>query len=103
MSGSQRVVLTPAAEVDAEDHRDWYRRERADRPDLLELFDERLLDALDAVGRNPEAFAADPTGCRHVRFRRMPYSAFFRIEPEQSVVFAVLHDKQDPKTWRSRL
>ena len=95
--------LTPAADADVIGIEDWYNTERPDRPDLLRRFDRALLKALNSIANNPEAFAADQTGTRHVRLKGVPYAAFVKLNSDgMAVVFAITHDKQDPKVWQSR-
>ena len=103
MIGPVPVRVKPVAEADIDGHRAWYLSAPVNRPDLLVRYDAALIRALAAIGRNPEAFAADASGTRHVRLGDVPYAAYFKLEAGEAIVIAVMHERQNPATWQSRV
>ena len=74
----------------------WYEEQR------LRLGEELLaaVDAsFDAIEESPEMFARVHGEVRRAMVSRFPYAVFYRVEPEQVVVLAVLHTARDPKLW----
>ena len=53
----------------------------------------------DAIERYPEMFAPIHGEVRRALVSRFPYAVFYRVEPLQAVVLAVLHTARDPKLW----
>jgi plasmid stabilization system protein ParE len=64
---------------------------------------EQFLAAVDsvfeAIERYPEMFAPIHGAVRRALVSRFPYAVFYRVEPRQAVVLAVLHTARDPKLW----
>jgi toxin ParE1/3/4 len=96
---SSRVRLRPEAELDAVGAASWYEEKRAG---LGHAFLAALDEALQRVGSSPQHFPQLQDGVRRARLRRFPYGVYFVLEPERSVVIAVLHLHRDPDLWRAR-
>jgi len=59
--------------------------------------------SLDAIERFPEMFVVVHGDVRRAVVAKFPYAVFYRVEPRQIVVLAVLHTARDPRVWpRSR-
>jgi len=91
--------LTPAAEADVKGVFAWY----GDRgPDLGDQFVQALDQCLDAIERNPLAFAIVHRDIRRALLRRFPYCVFYFVSGQEIVVLACVHGHRDPEVWKSR-
>lgn len=96
---STPVASTAEARDDIDDARDWYERQQPGRGDVS--LDELRLH-LDALAQNPQLYGLVS---RYVRAAPLPGSKFivyYRVEPSQVVVTAVLHASADPRKWQRR-
>lgn len=96
---SVRVVLRPEARAEFDDAFDWYERQW---PGLGVDFVAHVQEVFDEIGVRPAMYAEVFPGVHRATVRRIPYSVFYRVEPQQIVVPAVFHSKRDPKIWRER-
>ena len=66
----------------------------------------RFLLSLDAtiqsISRNPEAFPKVYKEFRRSLLRKFQYSIFYIIAGSKIMVFAVFHEKRNPKNWKKR-
>lgn len=76
-----------------------YRWYEAQRTGLGEQFLAAVDASFDAIGRFPEMFSAVHGDVRRAIVSRFPYAVFYRVEPRQVLVLAVLHTARDPKMW----
>lgn len=74
----------------------WYEERRAG---LGEEFLIAVDASFDAIERFPEMFVHVHGAVRRAIVSRFPYAVFYRIEPQQVVVLAVLHTARDPRLW----
>lgn len=93
------VSVTPAADRDLTEIRDWYQRQR---PGLEDQFTDAVDEAVAAIRRAPEAPVVLRGGVRRVTVLGFPHGVFYRVEPSQVTVLAVVHPKRDPRAWQSR-
>jgi len=96
---SRAVLLKPEARADVAAAARWYR-------DLEPQLARRFLSATGAaIQAAAEHATAHPIvdSPRRIRLRVFPYRVLYLVEPEQIVVFAVLHDKRDHRVWHERL
>lgn len=95
-----RVRLTEAAEVDLYEATAWY-AQRA--PSMSVAFLEAVNEVIDRIARNPLAFPEHLDDVRQVSLRRpFPYALWFVVQPDESVVIAALHHRQDRRVLRGR-
>ncbi len=91
--------LTPAAEADVKGVLAWY----GDRGhDLGDQFLQALDQCLDAIERNPLAFAIVHRDFRRALLHRFPYCVFYFASEQEIVVLACVHGHRDPEVWKSR-
>ena len=76
-----------AAEADVGDAFGWYREQR---PELGEAFLEALDQCVEAIERNPEAFAKVHAEIRRALLRRFPYCVYYIITAQEVVVLAFI-------------
>jgi plasmid stabilization system protein ParE len=93
------IVISPAAELDLAETRDWYDAIRAGLSRDFELaFDATLC----TIARHPEAFGTVSGGLRRALLQRFPHAVFYRLTPAAAQIVAVLHTNRDPRIWQSR-
>jgi plasmid stabilization system protein ParE len=91
--------LTPAAEADVKGVHAWFR----DRGhDLDDRFFQALDQCLDAIERNPFAFAVVHRDIRRALLRQFPYCIFYVVSGQEIVVLACIHGDRDSETWKNR-
>lgn len=74
----------------------WYEQQRIG---LGEQFLAAVNASFDAIEQFSEMFAPVHGDVRRAIVSRFPYAVFYRVEPGQIVVLAVLHTARDPKLW----
>lgn len=93
MSG--RVRFTEAAETDVDEASSWYATQR---PELSLAFLEAMNEVVDRIARAPLSFPVRLDDVRQANMpKRWPYSLWFVVEPDESIVIAALHQRRDPK------
>ncbi len=93
------IIITPAAEVDIAEARDWY---NSISPALAPDFRSALDDALGRVADHPNAYALVARGLRRAFLHRFPHGVFYRSQGEALQVIAVLHPSRSPQVWQAR-
>ncbi len=96
---SRRVRLTAAAEHDLEDAAQWYRQEA---PHVASSFRIAVREALLRIGDNPLLCAVVHRDLRRAIVHRFPYSILYRMQGEDALVVAIVHQARDPRVWRRR-
>lgn len=95
------VVLTPAAEQDVVRAQDGYEaRERG----LGNRFVRQVRDTLTRITQNPFQYqiVPDSFGSRRAPVRQFPWSVWYQVLPDESVVIGCLAHRQDPALARRR-
>jgi plasmid stabilization system protein ParE len=93
------VIISPAAELDLAQSRDWYESVRSGLSRDFELaFDA----ALCRIARNPQSYEKVGHGLRRALLHRFPHAIFYRERPNAVQVVAVLHPCRHPRIWQSR-
>ena len=94
-----RFVFRPRAAAQLREGRRWY----AAQAPGLELEVARAVEAaVEAVGRNPEAFPEVEPRIRRILLRRFPYGLYYAVESERIVVHACYHLRREPTGWHPR-
>lgn len=95
------VVLTPAAEQDIALAQDDYESREAG---LGNRFVEQVRITLTRIGQNPFQYQVVPDsfGSRRAPVRQFPWSVWYQVMPDESVVIGCLAHKQDPALARRR-
>ena len=92
-------ILTEAS-VDIKEYTTWY----SDiSPSLSIRFVSQLYDGFAKIVDNPNAWFNLARRVRRYKLPNFPYLILFFEEPGYIVVFAVIHEKRDPKKWKRRL
>ena len=96
----KRPLFRLVAAADLEEASLWY---EAQRPGLGREFLDAAEDALRRVISTPKGYAVVYRDRRRVLLGRFPYSLVYRLIDEEVVVVAVVHAKQSPRVWRTRM
>ena len=94
------VVLTASAKADVKGIARWYRRQR---PGHDRAFRSALGATLRSIGAMPETRQVIHSDARRATIEGFPHGVFYRLTPDQVVVFAVKHPSQHPSSWQSRM
>ncbi|MGL4461615.1 MAG: type II toxin-antitoxin system RelE/ParE family toxin [Planctomycetia bacterium] len=94
------MFVRGAAEQDLAEARDWYESQRTGLGfEFIADFQRSLVE----IERFPESFTPVRKTIRRLQMNRFPYVVFFQIQTERIEVFAVVHMRRRPNTWRSRM
>jgi len=93
---ASRLVFRRGAGRDLASAYGWYESQRTG---LGEQFLAAVNASFDLIAQFPEMFAAVHGDVRRAVVSRFPYAVFYRVEPRQVVVLAVLHTARDPGRW----
>ena len=95
------LELSDEAIADYESAVAWYEEQKTG---LGFDFSVRLSDCFEAIERAPETQRFLYENRRFAFVKQFPYKVYFFTDEAQLrvVVFAILHDKRDPKMWRKR-
>ena len=69
---------------------------------LGDEFLEQLRIRTTAIRENPEMYGVLRDNVRAAPLRRFPYVIYYRSDPSETVILAVLHGRRNPKIWGSR-
>lgn len=101
MSLEYPVIFTQAARAELVAAQDWYERE------VLGLggrFRQEVDAVVQRMSRNPRQFHLVLKTVRRALLRRFPYSLFFLIEEDDTLlVIACFHASRDPVRWQKRV
>ena len=86
------VRLSPQARRDIAQAAQYYEREREG---IGDKFVSRVGEAIERVEANPQGYALTYRQLRKCDLRKFPYSLWFEIRPDNSLVVACLHNKRD--------
>jgi len=93
---SRPFIVRPEAEQDLADAFAWYEGQAAGLGDEFL----RSVDAAFAlIQRHAAAYPVIYQDVRRGLVRRFPYGVFYVADVERTVVLAVSHMSQDPRTW----
>ncbi|HEY2952997.1 MAG TPA: type II toxin-antitoxin system RelE/ParE family toxin [Verrucomicrobiae bacterium] len=82
----------PLAKADIEREARWY---DAQNPGLGDEFADEVNRVLRVIGEQPLRYSIRFGDWRRANLRRFPHAVFYQFFGDQTVIFAVLHAKQD--------
>jgi toxin ParE2 len=92
-------ILTEASQ-DVKEITIWYRNiSRA----LSLRFVSQLYDGFSQITSFPDAEFNIAPRIKRYRLKKFPYLIFFYKEGGEVIVFAVIHEKRNPKVWKKRI
>jgi toxin ParE1/3/4 len=77
----------------------WYQDQRTG---LGTDFEVACRAAIELIEQHPFSFPVVHGKTRRVVLRRFPYTIFYRALEDELVIVAVMHERRDPRRWRSR-
>jgi toxin ParE1/3/4 len=96
---SKPVQFTPVARSEVAAASRWYEDKREG---LGDEFLERVDEAVRQVEQSPEGFAVVFEGLRRINLAQFPYSLFYKVLPDNSLIVACLHGKRSERVARER-
>jgi len=100
MVSASRVVLTPSAEVEFEEARQWY---EARQPGLGMKFAMAVDASMERIRESPETYARIKKDYRLVMVHRFPYALYYEFVGDVATVYTLFHCSQDPAKLDRRL
>ncbi len=94
-----RVRVTPEAQADLADGRDWY---EAASPGLGADFLYEIEATLRSAAEWPNAAPVVGETMRRALVARFPYGVFYAVEGDDLVVLGCVHVRRHPRVWKSR-
>lgn len=95
-----QLIIKPEAEKDIQHSIKYYATENQKlSKDFLVKLDESLL----AIQQNPQHYQKRYFEIRIAFTKKFPYGIYFTVEENKIFVHAVLHNKQNPTTAKSRI
>ncbi|MGP0065097.1 MAG: type II toxin-antitoxin system RelE/ParE family toxin [Isosphaeraceae bacterium] len=94
------LILIPEARAEFDEAFDWYDRKKAG---LGADFADCVQRVFDRISACPEIYPVVRHDVRKAGVARFPYSVYYRIDPTQILVVAVVHSRRDPRIWQSRV
>ena len=77
----------------------WYDEQRSG---LGSEYTRAIRAQLAAIEREPRLFRVVRDDVQRALVRRFPYAIYFRVDNNDVIVFARLHQRRDPTVWQSR-
>ncbi|HEY2964244.1 MAG TPA: type II toxin-antitoxin system RelE/ParE family toxin [Pyrinomonadaceae bacterium] len=94
------VRISPEAEADLTEAREWYSHQRAN----LDLeFMQSIDEALALVVSSPNSFPVVYRTLRRAIVRRFPFAIFYEVTVDEIQVTAIFHSRRNPEMWQSRV
>lgn len=100
-----KLIVLPAAELEAADAAVWYDDQKQGLGDAFLAESKSALDQLRTapnLAARLEDYAGDEEVRRHLMMR-FPYIVVFACRPYQLIVIAVSHSRRRPQYWLKRL
>jgi ParE toxin of type II toxin-antitoxin system, parDE len=97
-----QVVFLPNANDDLVESISWY---DVQKEKLGVDFYNSVVEMVDIIGMNPQLFTVQFKSVRAAPLKKFPFLIFYKFEKIQQrvVVFAILHQSRNPKTWKNRV
>lgn len=97
---NRRTFVRPEAQINIREAAVWYEQQETG---LGQRFMGEIRPLLESISKTPLRFPVIENGVHRLLLRRFPYAIYFLWENDTAIVIAVLHQHQDPETWRSIL
>lgn len=93
------VRLREEAELELAEAASWYESQLTG---LGHDFLDSVLETLDGIGENPEAYPIVHRSTHRTVVSRFPFAVFYRIIESEVVVASVMHGSRHPARWKTR-
>lgn len=95
-----KVNFLEIAQIELDEAVEYYNYEV---PGLGDAFLSEVLDALDRIGKYPEAWHPSSKRTRRCQARRFPYGIIYQIREQELLVVAIANLHRKPDYWKDRL
>jgi len=95
-----RIRFLEIAQIELDDAVEYYNYEV---PGLGESFLTEVLNALDRIGKYPEAWQPSSKRTRRCQTRRFPYGIMYQIRKDEILVVAIANLHRKPDYWKDRI
>lgn len=92
----------PAASWEFQSAAHWYDEEKVG---LGDRFSSVIRQDVESILLNPERFQSVGDGLHVLRLKKFPYRIYYHFDAsaQKVVIYAVMHNKQQPDYWRARV
>jgi plasmid stabilization system protein ParE len=94
------LIIRPEARADLLDAFYWYQNQRSGLGYDFKLCVDEVISK---IQRNPLTNKVIEDGIRRSVTRRFPYGIFYLVANHKIIVLAVLHSRQNPTKWKTRI
>ena len=95
-----RIRFLETARIELDDAIEYYNYEA---PGLGDAFLTEVLNALDRIGKYPEAWQPSSKRTRRCQIRRFPYGIMYQIRKDEILVVAIANLHRKPDYWKDRI
>jgi len=95
-----RIRFLETAQIELDEAIEYYNYET---PWLGEAFLAEVLNALDRIGKFPEAWHPISRRTRRCQIRRFPYGIVYQIRKDEILVVAIANLHRKPGYWKDRI
>ena len=97
---SRRFIVRDGAQDDVDRAREWYEGQQAG---LGDRFFEDVVATFRAIEAMPLRFREVQPDVRRASLSRFRHAVYLFVDANLVAILTVVHQRQDPKTWRSRV
>jgi len=95
-----RIRFLEVAQIELHEAIEYYNYEV---PGLGEAFLSEVLNALDRIGKYPEAWQRCSKRTRRCQTRRFPYGIMYQIRKDEILIIAIANLHRKPAYWKNRI
>ena len=95
-----KLIITRSAQNDVLDAADWYEEQKKGLGKAFILSVEKRISL---IIKNPFAFVRIYFQIRKANTQKFPYSLFCRVQENEIIIFAVIHNSRDANKWKNRI
>ena len=95
-----KIRFLEVAQIELDEAIEYYNYEV---PGLGEAFLTEVFNALDRIGKYPEAWQPCSKRTRRCQTRRFPYGIMYQIRKDETVIVAIANLHRKPAYWKNRI
>jgi len=95
-----KIRFLEVAQIELDEAIEYYNYEV---PGLGEAFLTEVFNALDRIGKYPEAWQPCSKRTRRCQTRRFPYGIMYQIREDEIVIVAIANLHRKPAYWKNRI
>ena len=94
------IVVRSSAEKDIAEAIEWYEKQLSG---LGARFLNDIDQTINSIKDNPEIYRKVYKDFRRTLLNKFPFGIYYLLESNRVVIFAVYHEKRNPKSWKKRV